>query len=96
MLGKVDAGKSPRGTRIIIVWSWAFFAILTYSIVWFILAPIHYAIVQAFSDLIPAPYDQIANILILVMEYHPIMAVFGWLIWAFINSARRDVQQYAV
>jgi hypothetical protein len=42
-----------------------------------------------------SPWDATVVLIKNVIAYHPIIAMVGWLIWGFLNSARREPRAYA-
>ena len=96
---KPDKIRLPMSrTNILMVWSMVAIALVIYSITWFALSPIVTLTLEAlddvysFSGLQETAFDLISQ----VIYWNPLIAVFGWLLWGFMNSGRRDVRTWEV
>lgn len=69
---------------------------IIYAFMWFIFG----AVAQTYIDAIDSaftfgqPWDQVLEMIEQIIYYHPIISMIGWLIWGFLNSARRDVRSW--
>jgi len=84
--------------QIAYVWALVFIGIVVYAFVWFSQIWWLWLFIEAFEDAVtldPAA-QSVVEILKAVIAYHPLIAVFGWLLWGFLNSMRRDVRTYEV
>jgi hypothetical protein len=92
--------RSLRKNQSGVIWIWAIclLAIVLYSICWFSLGwPLYMVIdtVEA-SYTFPAQATNTINLMRLVIAWHPIFFIFGMLLWAFVNSQRREEVTYPV
>lgn len=89
-----DLRRNQSG--IIWVWSVCFLAITVYSIAWFTLGYPTYEIIDAVeaSYTFPAVATNTINLMRLVIAWHPVIFILGMLLWAFINSQRREEVTY--
>jgi hypothetical protein len=95
-----EVPKGIVGTRVIMVWAMVFMGIVIYAMFWFLFGNTALAMINAmetqFTYLSEPPFSDVVGWLLVVIEYHPIIAIFGWLLWGFLNSARRDVRTWEV
>jgi hypothetical protein len=81
---------------IIAIWAICFVSICVYSILWFALGWATFSII----DIVVASYAFPAQAMLtitfmkLVIEWHPIFFIFGMLLWAYVNSQRREDVTY--
>ena len=102
--GKMEKARigNVRVNNITFVWAMVFLGIVIYAVAWFALGlasmMIIDALVAAFSGMLTLSSDalQVISLLRWVILLHPIFAMFGWLLWGFLNSAKRDVSRYEV
>jgi hypothetical protein len=81
-----------------VIWIWAvcFISICIYSIAWFTLGWATFGIidsVQASYDF-PSQANQTITLIRTVIAWHPIFFILGMLLWAFVNSQRREDVTY--
>ena len=85
-------------TNILFVWTMVAIALVIYSISWFALSPVVTLTLEAldeayaFTGMQETAFDLIST----VIYWNPLIAVFGWLLWGFLNSGRRDVRSWEV
>lgn len=67
-----------------------------YAFAWFLNLWWLWTFIEAFENSITVdpPFDSVITLLKNVIAMHPLFAMFGWLIWGYINSMRRDVRTY--
>lgn len=82
--------------RIAWVWAMVFLAIIVYASVWFMFGYMVMEIISAIeaSYTFTSPLAETVTLLKYVIAWHPIIAMFGWILWGFLNSMRRDVRTY--
>lgn len=84
-------------TRIAWVWGMVFIGLVVYAMVWFMLG----SMVMQVIDAVEAGYTfvgsaaDVVTVIKTVIAFHPLLAMFGWLLWGYINSTRRDPRAYA-
>ena len=87
---------NPFFTRVVYVWALVLTAMCVYAVVWFVnlfwLWEVFDAIESAYTFTEPAT-TTITLIKTLVL-YNPIIALFGWIIYGYVNSTRRDTRSY--
>jgi len=85
-------------TRILMVWTLVMLGIVVYSISWFALSPIVTNTLDALDDAYEFSGVQEVTLDLVgqVIYWNPLIAIFGWLLWGFLNSARRDVRTWEV
>lgn len=85
-------------TNIILTWSLVFIGIVIYAITWFLLGSVTMIIIEAVTSAFSfaEPWDSVVEILRTVILWHPLFAMFGWLIWGYIDSARKPVKSWEV
>lgn len=92
--------KTLVGTRVVMVWAMVFMGIVIYAMFWFLFGNTALAMIDAmetqFTYLNEPPYSNVVDWLFIVIEWHPIIAMFGWLLWGFLNSMRRDVRKWEI
>jgi len=83
-------GRDKRG----VVWVWAvvFMGLFIYSLVWFTtgwaVMEVADAVESEYTFTGPAAYA--SSFIKLMFEYNPVLFLFGLLLWAYVNSQRRD------
>lgn len=79
--------------KIVMVWSLVFIGIIIYALVWFVFGAVAMTYIEAISESFSfdSPWDNVVTLITNVVLWHPIIAMFGWLVWGFLNSMRRDV-----
>lgn len=97
---KLRSTYSAKGfppLRVAWVWSMVFIGIILYAMTWFMFGRIAMEVITAIEStytFLP-PWDSAVAVLKAVIAYHPIIAMIGWIIWGFLNSARREPRAYA-
>lgn len=83
-------------TRVAYVWAVVFIGIVLYAMTWYIFGWVIMEVVAAVeaSYTFTGPLATVVTIIKYVIAFHPIMALFGWIIWGYINSSRRSVREY--
>lgn len=78
------------------VWAMVLVGMVIYAFAWFSQMWWLWSFIEAFEGAITLdpPWDVTVVILKNVLAFHPLFAMFGWLLWGFINSMRRDVRTY--
>lgn len=83
-----------------IAWTWAMvlIGIVLYSMMWFVFGRVAFEVITAMeaSYTFPSPAQDIVTLLKYIIAWHPLLAIFGWLLWGYINSSRRSVREYEV
>ncbi|RLC77523.1 MAG: hypothetical protein DRJ03_26710 [Chloroflexi bacterium] len=90
--------RSFRRDKRAVLWIWAvcFTAIIVYSMAWFSMG---WAVLE-FMDSVESSYtfsspaDTTVTFIRTVIAWHPIFFIFGMLLWAFVNSQRREEVTY--
>ena len=85
-------------SRIIMVWAFVMLGVVVYSIGWFALSPVVTSVLDAFDEAyeFTGVQEVTLDLIVQVIYWNPLIAVFGWLLWGFLNSARRDVRTWEV
>jgi len=105
-LGKIGRSiKEPRielprfsKVNVVYVWALVFLGMVLYTMVWFICG----IFIMTFIDAITAnfsfgqPWDSLVDLVTTIFLYHPVIALFGWIIYGILNSMRRDVEEWKV
>jgi hypothetical protein len=90
--------RSFKDNRSGIIWVWAvcFLSIIVYSIAWFSLGWGFNLFIDAIeaSYTFESPTDVTVALLKTVVAWHPIIFVFGMILWALVNSQRREDVTY--
>jgi len=77
-----------------VVWVWAvvFMGLFIYSLVWFTTGWAVMEVSAAVEDeyAFEGPAADASSFIKLMFEYNPILFFFGLLLWAYVNSQRRD------
>jgi hypothetical protein len=75
-----------------------FIGIVLYAMMWFVFGRVIYEVITAMeaSYTFPSPAASVVTVIKYVVAWHPILALFGWIIWGYINSSRRSVREYEV
>jgi len=80
------------------IWIWAvcFMAIIVYSIVWFALGWAFNLFIDSLelSYTFTSPADLTVQFIKIVVAWHPILFILGMLLWAYVNSQRREEVTY--
>jgi len=89
-------GLYPSFVNIAYVWSIVFIAIVLYALVWFVCGYFIMEFIEAIEAAytFQPPLDSTVDIVKSVVAWHPIIALFGWILWGFLNSLRRDVKSF--
>ena len=84
-------------SRIIFTWSLVLLGLLVYMVCWFVMSLIFMPILDVFTTAyaISAPWDSIVTLLRNVFLWHPLFAIFGWILYGILNSSRKDIQTWA-
>lgn len=87
-----------RDNRRGIVWVWAvvLMALVVYSIAWFTLGWAAMEVIDAVeaSYTFEEPAANTVTLMKTVIAWHPIIVVFGWILYGYVNSQRRDPRIY--
>lgn len=97
MLHHTSWGKiRPFFTRIVFVWAMVFGAIVVYSFAWFSMGSMVMTFIDAITGAFTfdARWDSVVQLIKNVILWHPIISLFGWVLWGFLNSMRRDVRTW--
>lgn len=86
--------KSLFPTRIAFVWSMVFLGMIIYALVWFMLGSVTMTIIEAMESAFTfsGNWDYVVDLIKNIILWHPIISIFGWILWGFLNSMRRDVR----
>jgi len=85
---------SQPNIRSRIIWTWAsvMLGLILYAFFWFItglvLMPIIDIVVASYN--FPSSWTSVVTLIRNVILYHPIIAMFGFILWGILNSSRRD------
>lgn len=96
-ISKISSRIYP--VRIVWVWGMVLMGILLYTMMWFIFGRVVFEVILAMEGAFNfsiSPIDNIANLLKYVIAWHPLFAIFGWFLWGYLNSMRREVREYEV
>lgn len=81
-----------------IIWVWAvvMLAMVIYAIAWFTLG---WAAMEVISTVENAytfeePASNTVDLFKTVFAWHPVIVIFGWILYGYVNSQRRDVRVY--
>ena len=77
--------------RIIFTWTMVGLAIVIYSICWFALSPVVTTVLTALESALTLTAEQqvVFDLITMALYWNPVLALFGWLIWGYLNSFRR-------
>jgi hypothetical protein len=80
----------------VFVWVFVLLAIVTYAFAYYTIGSVALIFIDAVTNSInfPAPWDSILIIMKNVVYYHPLIALFGWILWGILNSMKRDVRTW--
>lgn len=82
--------KDKRG--VIWVWTIIIVGLFVYSLIWFTTGWAFIEVADAVEDqyTFTGSASYAASFMRLMFEYHPILFLFGMILWGYINSQRRD------
>jgi len=88
----------PATTNIVMVWSMVFIGLIIYALIWFTFGAVAMTYIDAISDnfTFDPPWDNVVTLSRNVILWHPVISMFGWILWGFLNSMRRDVRTWEV
>ena len=88
----------PQPVRIVYVWTLVLLGMVLYAMAWFTLGSVAMTFIDAvlLSFNFAAPWDSVVEIAKNVILWHPIISLFGWILWGFLNSMRRDVRTWKI
>jgi len=90
--------RSLRSNRsgIVFVWAVCFMAIVVYSIFWFIGGYVAISVIDAVTDAynFTGMAAQTIDIIKAVLYWNPLFFIFGMLIWAYVNSTKKEHLTY--
>lgn len=90
--------RSLRSNRSGIVWVWVacLVAIVLYSIVWFAMGMASSVFFEAMTSIytFPAPMNLTAAAILSVIAVNPMLMLGGLILWAYVNSGRREDVTY--
>ena len=96
-LAKLQNGYSSKfPTRIAFVWAEVFIAIILYSICWFTFGRALFEVITAIETTytFTGQASFTVDLVKTVVAWHPVLALFGWLIYGYISSSRRSERTY--
>lgn len=81
---------------IVYVWVAALLLICMYSIAWFTLVLPAFTVMDSVETAREwtGSEQQVFNLARLVLQWHPLIMIFGLTIWALVNSAKKEYQTY--
>lgn len=84
--------------QIVYVWAMVLMGIVIYSIAWFAVAPVTLTVMDTLTEHITVSNDvyNLVELIKQVILWHPILSIFGWLLWGYLNSMRRDIATWRV
>src|SRR3989337_1739673 len=76
--------------QIAYVWAMVFMGICIYAMFWFIFGMMLYNVIGSIESayVFQSPADNTVTLIKNVIAWHPIIAMFGWLLWGILNSMR--------
>lgn len=79
-----------------VAWIWisCLIAIALFSIAWFVLSQVAFAVIDAVAANFPGDYQWVITIARNVLQWFPIMMIFGLLLWAYVRSQRPQDVSY--
>ena len=85
-------------SRVTTVWVVVLIGIVIYCMAWYSMG---YAIMEVIvateaSVTFEPPWNSVIPLLKIVVAWHPIISLAGWLAWGFACSMKRDVRTYEV
>jgi uncharacterized membrane protein YidH (DUF202 family) len=90
--------KSIHENKSGVIWVWivCFFTMILYAIAWFALGWAFNIFYDAITSLytFPPPLNFAVTFMMTVIAWHPILMFFGLLLWAYVNSQRREDVTY--
>lgn len=73
-----------------------FIGMVLYAFIWFVniywLMEVINCIENVFS--FPPPFDNVVVLIKNLLVWHPIISLFGWILWGYLNSLHRDVRTF--
>lgn len=87
----------PR-TRIVFTWGLVFIGICIYSMFWFIFGWTTMVIIDAVEAAytFEEPLSLVIPLVKNVVAWHPLIAMFGWLLYGYLDSMRRERRDYPI
>jgi hypothetical protein len=94
----VDDIRSSLKVRIVFTWAQVFIGLVLYAIFWYIFGMMAMQVMGAIDSYYTflSPFDSTVDLIKKVLAWHPIIAMFGWLLWGILNSTRREPVTYEV
>lgn len=96
---KIEEPKMSKAQQAI-VWVWAvcFMGIAVYSLVWFTLGWAAMGVIDSVTGnyTFASPAASTVDFIRTMFAWHPIFFILGLLLWAFVNSQRREEATYPV
>lgn len=82
--------------NIAIVWSIVFIGIVLYSFAWFVFGRMLMTLIGSIeaSYSFPEPSNNTVEVIKYVIAWHPLVAMFGWILYGLLNSMKRDRVTY--
>lgn len=84
--------------RVVMVWVMVFIAIVVYAMAWFTIGSVAMTFINACLNSFDfgSPWTAVVELIKNIILWHPIISLFGWILWGFLNSMRRDVRTWEV
>jgi hypothetical protein len=75
-----------------------FLGMVIYALAWFTLGSVTMTIIESIeaSFSFGGNWDSVVELVKNIVLWHPIISLFGWILWGFLNSMRRDVRTWEV
>ncbi|MEM1589812.1 MAG: hypothetical protein QW175_05290 [Candidatus Bathyarchaeia archaeon] len=79
-----------------VAWIWVscLIAIVIFSIAWFVLSPVALTIIDSVTAYYPSDIQWVITIAKNVLQWFPIIMIFGLLLWAYVRSQRPQDVSY--
>lgn len=90
--------RSRLPVRVAWVWSVVLIGLVIYAMMYFTFGRVAMEVILSIeaSYTFPEPAASVVTVLKYVIALHPLFAMFGWLLWGYIQSSRRSVREYEV
>jgi len=76
------------------VWVVVFVALVAYAMTWYVFAYMITEVIAGFQGAysFPSGADAVVTVLQYVVAWHPLIVIFGWILYGFLRSTHRDVR----
>ncbi|MHA1408482.1 MAG: hypothetical protein ACTSSG_14040 [Candidatus Heimdallarchaeaceae archaeon] len=82
--------------RIVMVWTLVLIGMVLYSFAWYVFSIVAFSFIDAIvsSFNFGSQWNNITDLIKNLLYFHPVICLFGWILWGFLNSMRRDVREW--